>query len=63
MAKKVLIADTFGVLRQQEVVFLPGTEIEILRVTTANDGNELIFAKEVTQNGYHKTVNRGDSGD
>ena len=48
------IADTYGLPRQQEVILLPGTEIEILGVTQANDGNPLIIAREVTNNGYGK---------
>ena len=41
------IADTYGIPRQQEVVLLPGTAIKITQVTTANDGNVLIYAQEV----------------
>lgn len=41
------IADTFGLPRQQEVVYLPGTVIEIKKVMIANDGNPLIFVQEV----------------
>ena len=44
------IADTYGVPRQQEVILLPGTTIEIPKVTTANDGHPLIYAQEVAAN-------------
>ncbi len=45
------IADTFGMPRQQEVIYLPGTKLRIVEVKTANDGNPLIFAQEVTEDG------------
>ena len=44
------ISDTFGLPRQQEVVYLPSTKIEIKKVMVANDGNPLIFAQEVESN-------------
>ncbi len=40
------ISDSFGIPTQQEVIFLPGTKLKIERVTVANDGKPLIFAKE-----------------
>lgn len=45
------ISDTYGIPRQQEVILLPGTEIEIASVTTANDGHPLIYAQEVATHG------------
>lgn len=45
------IAETYGMPRQQEVILLPGTEIEVVDVTTANDGNPLIIAREVVNHG------------
>ena len=53
------IADTFGIPRQQEVIYLPGTRINIQRVTIANDGNPLIFAQEVLSDGVGR--DNGDS--
>ena len=44
------IADTFGLPRQQEVIYLPGTAVEIKKVMIANDGKPLIFAQEVERN-------------
>lgn len=44
------ISNTFGLPRQQEVVYLPSTKIEIKKVMVANDGNPLIFAQEVASN-------------
>ncbi len=44
------IADTYGLPRQQEVIYLPGTEIEITNLATANDGNPIIYAQEVKTN-------------
>ena len=44
------IADTYGVPRQQEVLFLPGTRYVVNSVTKANDGHILIFAKEIVNN-------------
>ena len=41
------VADTFGLPRQQEVIYLPDTLIEIKKITIANDGNPLIFVQEV----------------
>ncbi|MBE6911347.1 MAG: hypothetical protein E7473_02380 [Ruminococcaceae bacterium] len=57
------IADTFGLLRQQEVLYLPGTTIEIKKVTVANDGNTLIFAQEVESNENIRTEKEGNTGD
>lgn len=45
------IADTYGFPRQQEVTYLPGTELEVTQVSTANDGNPLIYLQEVTNDG------------
>lgn len=45
------IADSFGVPSQQEVVYQPGTVLHIDRIAKANDGNILIYAQEVNQNG------------
>ena len=36
--------------QQQEVIYLPGTKYRVVRVTTANDGNPLIYGKEITDN-------------
>lgn len=44
------IADTYGFLRQQEVVLLPSSKIAITSVGTASDGNPLIYAREVSAN-------------
>ena len=44
------IADTFGLPRQQEVVYLPSSKIETKKVMVANDGNPWIFAQEVASN-------------
>lgn len=43
------VADTYGIPRQQEVVYLPGTKLSVGEVTAANDGNPLIYLKEVVQ--------------
>ena len=48
------IADTYGIPRQQEVLLLPGTEIEITSVTKANDGHPLIYVQEVAANGLER---------
>ena len=40
------IADTFGLLRQQEVIFLPETQFRVIKMKIANDGNPLIFLQE-----------------
>lgn len=53
------IADTYGIPRQQEVILLPGTEIEIVSVTTANDGHPLIYAQEVATHGVE--TDHGDA--
>ncbi len=44
------IADTYGVPRQQEVLFLPGTQYIVNSISKANDGNILIFVKESVTN-------------
>ncbi|MBR2483624.1 MAG: hypothetical protein IKB53_02640, partial [Oscillospiraceae bacterium] len=43
------IADTYGVPRQQEVTYLPGVKMEVVKVTIANDGYPLIYLKEVSE--------------
>ena len=49
--------------RQQEVIYLPKTKIEIKKVTIANDGNPLIFAQEVKTNENIRTKETGNIGD
>ena len=44
------IADTYGLPRQQEVIFLPGMQYEVSSVSTANDGNPILFVKEIANN-------------
>lgn len=44
------IADTYGVPRQQEVTYLPGVKVEVVKITTANDGCPLIYLKEISEN-------------
>lgn len=41
------ISETYGLPRQQEVVYMPETEIRVSDVTTANDGNPFIIVEEV----------------
>ena len=41
------ISETYGLPRQQEVVYMPGTEIRVSDVITANDGNPFIIVEEV----------------
>lgn len=41
------ISETYGLPRQQEVVYMPGTEIRVSDVATANDGNPFIIVEEV----------------
>ena len=41
------ISETYGLPRQQEVVYMPGIEIRVSDVTTANDGNPFIIVEEV----------------
>ncbi len=53
------ISETFGLPRQQEVVYLPSTKIEIKKVTIANDGNPLIFAQEVASSENIRTKETG----
>ncbi len=43
------ISETFNE-DQQEVIYLPGSKYLVVRVTTANDGNPLIYGKEITNN-------------
>ena len=57
------IADTFGQKKQQEVLYLPGTKFEITDVTTANDGNPLIYAKEIASNGTLENEDGAGHGD
>lgn len=56
------IADTFGLPRQQEVIYLPDTAIEIKKVMVANDGNPLIFAQEVKPNENVRTEETKNAG-
>ena len=44
------IADTYGIPRQQEVLFLPGTQYSVSSVSVANDGHPIIFVKEIANN-------------
>ena len=44
------IADTYGVPRQQEVLYLPGTRYKVDSISIANDGNPIIFVKEIANN-------------
>jgi len=44
------IADTYGIPKQQEVLFLPGTQYTVSSVEVANDGHPIIFAKEIANN-------------
>ena len=52
------IADTYGIPRQQEVIFLPGTQLKINSIGTANDGHPIIYAQEAESYGL-----AGDHGD
>ena len=52
------IADTYGIPRQQEVIFLPGTQLKINSIGTANDGHPIIYAQEAERYGL-----AGDHGD
>ena len=54
------ISDSYGVPRQQEVILLPGTTLKITKVTTANDGNPLIYAQEVAAHGVE--TDHGNAG-
>lgn len=56
------IADTYGMPRQQEVTYLPGTELTVTKVTTANDGKALIYMEEVTDGGELGEADGGDYG-
>ena len=56
------IADTFGQKQQQEVIYLPGTQIRVTKVGVANDGNPLIYAQEVAAHGEVEAENGGDHG-
>lgn len=55
------IADTYGIPRQQEVVFLPGTSIQVNGIGTANDGHPIIYAQEVAANGMGRNYADGRS--
>lgn len=44
------IADTYGIPKQQEVMFLPGDRYKVNSVSVANDGHPIIFAKEIANN-------------
>jgi hypothetical protein len=52
------VSDLFAFPWQKEVIYLPGTEIHVTRVTTANDGYPLIYAQEVKKNGKDLEANR-----
>ena len=41
------IADTYGIPRQQDVTYLPGAKVRVVKITTANDGCPLIYLEEV----------------
>ncbi|MBR2896089.1 MAG: hypothetical protein IKC03_10610 [Oscillospiraceae bacterium] len=45
------ISESYSVPSQQEVIFMPGTNLRIEFIGSANDGNLLIYAKEVSQYG------------
>ncbi len=55
------IADTYGIPRQQEVLYLPRTKYVVNSVTEANDGKILIYVKEIASN-EEIQVNDGDHG-
>ena len=44
------IADTYGIHKQQEVIYLPGVSYKVDSFTTANDGHPLIYVKEIANN-------------
>lgn len=53
------ISDSFSLPEQQEVIFLPGTKVNVETVKTANDGYDLIYVKEAVTNGKNlETDNR-----
>ena len=54
------IADTYGVPKQQEVLFLPGARYIVNSVSVANDGHPIIFVKEIANNEVQ--VSEGDNG-
>ena len=41
------IADTYGIPRQQEVILMPNARFRVTAVRIANDGNPLIYMREV----------------
>ena len=45
------IADTYGIPRQQEVIFLPGTQLKINSIGTANDGHPILYTQEAESYG------------
>ncbi len=53
------ISESFSIPGQREVVYLPGTKLHIVSVTTANDGNPLIYVQEVKENGKDLETNSG----
>lgn len=56
------ISETFSIPGQQEVVYIPGTTLYITAVQIANDGNPLIYAKEVIDNGKNMETNTDGNG-
>lgn len=50
---------TYSTPQQQEVIFLPGVQLKVTGIATANDGNVLIYAKEASA---HGTIVSGNSG-
>lgn len=56
------ISETYSIPGQQEVVYLPGTELYITAVDIANDGNPLIYVQEVRTNGKNMETNTDGNG-
>ena len=56
------ISETFSIPGQQEIVYIPGTTLYITAVQIANDGNPLIYAKEVIDNGKNMEANPHRNG-
>lgn len=54
------IADTYGIPKQQEVLFLPGTQYKVNSVSVANDGHPIIYAKEIANDEVQ--IGNGDNG-
>ncbi len=53
------MSGTYSTPKQQEVIFLPGVQLKVTGIATANDGNVLIYAKEASA---HGTIVSGNSG-